>query len=177
MCDSCKKLAHSNTSLFSRDQGFSGTATVSALQGSQYPRPSTDNAPSIGPSRSLPAPQVTTSPPVPSEPEVAKYSTSTQTIPIRIEDTTTLEQKLKPLVPKWSVEYHPEAERVLDLHLAHAFTYDSAVHCVKISPDGERLAVGLSSGKTYLNELGTGLVSFRAACSRFGLTRSIAVYL
>ena len=47
---------------------------------------------------------------------------------------------------RWSVVYHPEVERTLELHLVHAFTYDSPVHCVKISPDG----------KTYINELKTG---------------------
>ena len=96
---------------------------MSALQGSQRPRPTTDNAPSIGLPRSLPAPQITTLPPFRFA-VVDKYHSSTQTTSTPFEDITTPEQKPKPLVPKWSVEYNPELERVLGLHLAHVFTYD-----------------------------------------------------
>ena len=56
----------------------------------------------------------------------------------------------------WSVEYDPEAKRVLDLHLAKVIKYNASVFCVEIDPDGHRVAVGLSEGPTYLTELKTG---------------------
>ena len=87
-------------------------------------------------------------------------------------------QKPEPL--QWSVVYNPKAERGLDLQLAHNFKLNSKAYCVKMSPDGQRLAVGLSDdGKTYLYELQTGsniwLVS-EPLISRFGLTWSISVF-
>ena len=59
-------------------------------------------------------------------------------------------------VPKWSVEYHPEAKRVIEFNMAKVITYSSPVYCVKISPDGHRVAIGLLDGTTYLNDLKTG---------------------
>ena len=44
--------------------------------------------------------------------------------------------------PKFSVEHNPEVKRTLALHLEHVFTHESRVLCVKISPDGQRMAVG-----------------------------------
>lgn len=59
--------------------------------------------------------------------------------------------------PKWSVAYRPEVRQALDLRLAHTFVYKSPVSCVKMSPDGQRLAMGLAfDGKTYINEVKTG---------------------
>ena len=70
-------------------------------------------------------------------------------------DIVSPEQETTP--SNWSVVYNPDVEQALDLHLAHAFTYDSPLCCIKMSPDGQRLAVGLSAaGKTYINEFETG---------------------
>ena len=96
----------------------------------------------------------------PSGLEVAHDRSSSQTTPITIhpgpnEDHISPEQKPEP--PQWSVVYNPEVERALDLQLAHSFTYDSEAYCVKMSPDGQRLAVGLAyDGTTYINESKTG---------------------
>ena len=39
----------------------------------------------------------------------------------------------------------------------HTFTYDSGACCVKVSPDGQRFAVGFrGDGKMSINELETG---------------------
>ena len=77
--------------------------------------------------------------------------------------------------PTWSVEYRPEAKRVLDLHLANVIRCGAVVMCIKLSPDGHRVAIGLWDGTTSLNDLKTGskiwLVSARLIhVSTFGLT-------
>lgn len=64
--------------------------------------------------------------------------------------------RTQPEPPKWSVMYHPEVGRVLDFKLVHMFTCDSRVTCGKMSPDGERLAIGLVYDvKTYIKGLET----------------------
>ena len=59
-------------------------------------------------------------------------------------------------LPKWSVVHHVDGKQAIDLHSANVITYESPVYCVKISPDGQRLAIGLDEGKTYINDLKTG---------------------
>ena len=62
----------------------------------------------------------------------------------------------KPDRPEFSVEYNPEAKRALDLRLEHVFAYDFFPFCMKISPDGQKLAVGLgSSGETIICDMKT----------------------
>ena len=59
-------------------------------------------------------------------------------------------------LPEFSVVYNPEVKRVLDLHLMHVFTHESAAYCMKMSPDGQRIAVGfLDDGKTIISEVKT----------------------
>ena len=58
--------------------------------------------------------------------------------------------------PEFSVEYNPEVKRALDLHLEHVFKHEYPAWCVKISPDGQRMAVGYAeSGETIINEVKT----------------------
>lgn len=127
------------------------------MSDSHHPRPTIDNSPSILPSDSI---AVSPTLAAPSGGEVAHNHRSSQTTPTPAppgsnEDTFFPEQK--PTPPKWSVTYNPKVDRALDLRLAYAFKYDSPVHCVKISPDGQSFAVGFfGHGKTYLNELQTG---------------------
>ena len=61
--------------------------------------------------------------------------------------------------PEWLAVYHSESKekQTLDFHLVRAVTYESAVYCAKMSPDGQRLAIGLKDGKTYINETKTGM--------------------
>lgn len=146
----------------SADQGSTGTAASAPVplwrRVFQGGRQRSRLTPSIRPSHSLTASPNSNNPlPVL---EVAQNLSSCQSRPTPThpganEDRISSEQKLEP--PNWSVVYHPEVEQTLELHLAHAFTYDSEVYCIHMSPDGHRLAVGLSGeGKTYLNELETG---------------------
>ena len=66
--------------------------------------------------------------------------------------------------PAWSVEYHCEAKRVLEFHLANVVTCGAVVVCVSISPDGHRVAIGLWNGTTYLNESKTGSNIWLVSC-------------
>ena len=176
ICHSCKnKLASSNPSvpqiLVSADQGSTGPGTATSVSaplwrrvfqgGRQHSRPRIDNTPSIRPSHLQAASPNTNKPlPVPSEPEVGYTLSSSQTTPAPIhlvpnEDINSLKRQSAP--PEWLVVYNPEVERALELQLAHAFTYDTPVFGLKMSPDGQRVAVGLKDdGKTYLYELKTG---------------------
>ena len=130
------------------------------FQGRQGSRPSTDNPLHRGPSNS-PAisPNNRTSSkslaPVPSEPEFAHSPGPSKSIPsANRKAMVSSEPKAEP--PKWSVEYYAEAKGVLEFNMAKVITYSSRVWCVKISPDGHRLAIGLDDGTTYLNDLKTG---------------------
>ena len=174
ICDSCKKkLAYGNPSVplptISPGQDSTGTTpSVSAplwrrvFEDRHRARPTTDNILSIGLSRSLAAsPNTKILPLVPSDPDVAHNLGSSRTTPSAIADygphVDIISPEQKTRSPKWSVVYHPEVERAIELHLAHTFTYDSPGRRIKMSPDGQRLAVGLlGDGKTYLKELETG---------------------
>ena len=131
-----------------------------AFQGRQRSRPSTDNPLHRGPSSS---PAVSPNnrasskslAPVPSEPEFAHTPGPSKSIPSS-DEKAIVSSELKVELPKWSVEYHPEAKRVLEINMANVITYSSPVWCVKISPDGHRVAIGLEGGTTYLNDLKTG---------------------
>ena len=58
--------------------------------------------------------------------------------------------------PKFSVEYNPDVKRALSLHLEHVFAHESLASCVKISPDGQRMAVGFGNGgATIINDMKT----------------------
>lgn len=143
-----------------------------AFQGRQRSPPSTDNSLRRG-SQAVPQNNKTTSKPPASVPEVAQTS-SLSKLPASDEEYM-ISSKPKAEPPIWSVEYHPEAKPVLDLHLANVITYETSIYCLKVSPDGYRVAIGLKDGTTYLNELRTGLniwlVSERLVrVSRFELT-------
>ena len=139
------------------------SASQGSITGTAAPvssRPTTDN---IGLSHS-PAASLKTNTPLlmPSEPEVAHNLSTSRPTPTSTyhdpnENLISSEQKPKP--PQWSVVYHPELERALELHLVHVFMYDSPVYCVKMSPDGQRLAVGPGGeGKIYLHDMQTGSI-------------------
>ena len=140
----------------SASQGPTGTtSSVSArlwrrvFQGGRpRSRPTTNNAPSVRRFHSLAAPPNINKPLPAPVPEVAHNLSSFQMTP-------TPPRKQRPKPPEWSVVYHPKVRRALNLRLAQSFTYDSPVYCVKMSPDGRRLAVG-GDEKTYLYELETG---------------------
>ena len=56
--------------------------------------------------------------------------------------------------PEFSVEYNPEVKRALTLHLEHVFAYESPALCLKISPDGQKLAVGFEDGgETIISDM------------------------
>ena len=59
-------------------------------------------------------------------------------------------------LPEFSVEYNPEVKRAFDLHLEHVFAHESPAFCMRMSPDGQRMAVGCqTSGETVVSEMRT----------------------
>ena len=64
----------------------------------------------------------------------------------------------KPEPPEFSVKYNPEVKRALDFRLEHVFAYEFPPFCMKISPDGQRMAVGFQdSGATIISDMKTRL--------------------
>ena len=122
--------------------------------------PSSDNPPRRDSSDSpaLPRNDNTTSEslvPAPCERQAGDTPSPSKLTPGSDEEAIILSEP-KAVSPTWSVEYHPEANRILDLQLANVITYEASVLCVKISPNGHRVAMGLKDGTTYLNDLKTG---------------------
>ena len=143
--------------------------------------PTIDNTPSIRLPHLLTAPLSANTPPhVPLEPEVTcshSSSLTTPSFPRPNEDKISPKEKPKP--PKWSAVYNPKVKLALNLRLARTFTYDTKVYSMHMSPDGKRIAAGLSdNGKIYINDIETGsnirLVS-EILVLAFRLTRSISV--
>ena len=60
--------------------------------------------------------------------------------------------------PDWSVSHNPEIKQALQVDLVKTSNFAATVYCVKFSPDGKYLAVGLDrgSGKTYIYDVGNG---------------------
>jgi hypothetical protein len=58
--------------------------------------------------------------------------------------------------PDWSVEYNPDINKSLSLHLANTFTFTDVVFCTKFSRDGKYLAVGLRNGEIHIYCMTTG---------------------
>ena len=172
ICHSCKrKLLSTSVSVPtpaisgpSKNPGSTTTSVLPSLwrrafKGHQRSSPS-NNTPRKDLSESPASPRndnTTSESPVPApcDLEVADTPSPSKSTPGSDEEAIILsEPKAGP--PKWSVEYHPEAKRILDLQLANVITFEDSVHCVKISPDGYRVAMGLTDGTTYLNDLKTG---------------------
>ena len=64
--------------------------------------------------------------------------------------------ELKPELSEFLIEYNPEVKRALDIRLVHVFTHESPIFSMKISPDGQKIAVGIAgAGKAIINEVKT----------------------
>ena len=90
---------------------------------------------------------------------------TSETVPITTGDTPVTNHEpernshaLKPKSepPEFSVTYNPDATRALNLDLEHVFAHESPAWSVKISPDGQRMAVGFEySGATIISDMKT----------------------
>jgi WD40 repeat protein len=60
---------------------------------------------------------------------------------------------------EWSVSHNPNIKQSLQIDLVKTFNYTASVFCLKFSPDGKYLAVGLDrrSGKTYIYDVEKGV--------------------
>jgi hypothetical protein len=76
--------------------------------------------------------------------------------------------------PEWSVEYNPDINQGLSLHVTKTFTYIHAVLCTKFSRDGKYLAVGLENGQIHVYNMITGSTRSISWCgSSSHLNRSL----
>ena len=93
--------------------------------------------------------------PIPTHPTA---SSSTQQTTPRVEEIHSKQ-------PKWIVSYNSRIKQALHIDLSKTFAFTSMVFCVKFSPDGKYLAVGLCSGngKTYIYDVEKGLKIWFAA--------------
>ena len=173
ICLSCKtKLASSNVSVptIAGPSDQSGSllhlrlflhSSRRVFQGLQRSRLPADNAQPRSPSNSLAVPQNNNTT---SEPVAHNLSTSASTRGSGQASIISPKPKAEP--PTWSVVYHPTLKRVLDLELANVITYESPVSCVKMSPDGLKIAIGLDERENVLEGIENGikyLVSFRVS--------------
>jgi WD40 repeat protein len=55
--------------------------------------------------------------------------------------------------PDWSVAYNPKLTQALHIDLVKTLNFTARVNCLKFSPDGRYLAVGLSSGRTTIYDV------------------------
>jgi hypothetical protein len=60
-----------------------------------------------------------------------------------------------PVEVEWSIVHNHEIRQTLSVHLAHTLKLKSEVNCVKFSRAGRYLAVGLSTGETYIYDVKT----------------------
>ena len=60
---------------------------------------------------------------------------------------------------RWSVSHNPNIKQSLQIDLVNTFNFAASVFCLKFSPDGKYLAVGLDrrSGKTYIYDVEKGV--------------------
>jgi hypothetical protein len=66
--------------------------------------------------------------------------------------------------PDWSVVHNPEVRQTLNVHLAHTFKLKSMVNHVKFSREGKYLALGLTTGETYIYDIKTSSNRFLPFC-------------
>jgi WD40 repeat protein len=73
-------------------------------------------------------------------------------------ETILVDDEIKSKQPGRNVFHNPEIEQALHIDLVKTFNFVAKVYCVKFSPDGKYLAVGLDkSGKTYIYDVEKGL--------------------
>jgi glucose repression regulatory protein TUP1 len=66
--------------------------------------------------------------------------------------------EIKSKEPNWSVSHNPGIKPALDIDLVKTIDFTDDVYCVKFSPDGKYLAVGLHwSGRTNIYDVEKGL--------------------
>jgi hypothetical protein len=118
-------------------------------------------------STSIPIPSVTAQHNQTNSTIVAPHESSSSVIP---NPPSTLADEIEAEEPSWSVSHNPDIKPALHIDLVKTFNFTADVFCVKFSPDGKYLAVGLDeeSGRTYIYDVEKGLKIWLAPSSHKG---------
>jgi len=82
------------------------------------------------------------------------------TAPIRPTDSPTSLLETSTSIPNqldWSVNFNRNIKPALNVKLEHVLTPGTIVVCVRFSPGGKYLAVGVKNGRTYIYDVKTGV--------------------
>ena len=147
ICHDCKKKLLPGS--FSVATGL--IAASSTLASAPLSQPPIENAGSGGTSNSSLIPKVQTN-----NTSGMTHQTTVVTPANSAHEQTHSSSDPKSELPEFSVVYNPAVNRALHLHLAHVFIREYPAFCVKMSPDGQRIAVGqIDSGKTVIHDVKT----------------------
>jgi len=79
--------------------------------------------------------------------------------PISLPETSTSLKHI-PNQLDWSVDFNSDVKPELNVKLEHVLTFGDVVWCVRFSPDGKYLGVGVGNGRTYICDVKTGTKSW-----------------
>ena len=149
ICHECKKRLLAPGSVSDPATSPSQNASIATSSSSEGPPIDSGDLANSEISRAVPATSLSTSETMPD---------TTLDTPVTNPGLDLEPPKPKSELSEFSVEYNPEVKRTFDLHLEHVLPHESRAWCVKISPDGQRMAVGLDdSGATIMTEVKTKL--------------------
>ena len=156
ICHDCKKkFVPSYTQVASSWSEHRPSVSYSIVSGPKVQSPVSTTKPRGSPNTSItihpitarqnqPKTAISAPPQVPSAPSPRQP----ETIPV---------DEIQSKQPGWSIFHNPEIKQALHIDLVKTFNFIAKVYCVKFSPDGKYLAVGLDkTGKTYIYDVEKG---------------------
>ena len=82
---------------------------------------------------------------------------------ISLPETNTSPKDIPNQLDQWSVDFNGDVKPALNMKLENVLTPGAKVWCVRFSPDGKYLAVGVHDGRTYIYDAKTGAKSLSVA--------------
>jgi len=88
----------------------------------------------------------------------SKYLTPLQILPIALPALSASTGDLDSGAEQhdWPLILHKNADKELDVEMAHILSHGDIIECVKFSRDGKQLAAGCHDGKAYIYDVETG---------------------